>query len=409
MTNNNNKSQANNITKVVLTCDLGASQIKAIAQVYPDGIPCVLAMSPEIADVPKGSLERLSHEQLQSNTTWVGIEDEYYILGALASVFGGTAGLRDLKYQYAPPKITGLLWLACRKFNLDGIEACIQILLPPGEVNDGKQLGQQLIQILRKGILTPTGRLKAKVLSFDVSGEGSGIMAYHRRSIDESYFQKNIGMLMLGYRNASFALSQKGNPAKGESTELGMSWMVNSFVERTAVGLSKDDSRLVTALLAAGGGNFNALRSLSRKTTDEGIKSDLALFQKVLPVVREEYCRALLRWVRNIAALDEVVICGGTADFVRTELTQHFEKESIPIVWNGNVTIPERLDTLNLGTRVTDVWTSHISHIKMLDKNLGYDRQGRPLLDPNKSMAKNPKATEEEWIRMGYTPMRKGI
>ncbi|MBE9053751.1 ParM/StbA family protein [Nostocales cyanobacterium LEGE 11386] len=396
-------------TRLVLTCDLGGSQTKAIAQVYPDGVPIVLAMSPEVADVGKGSIERLKQ---QSNTTWVGLGEEYYVLGELAkSMFAGTAALRDLKYQYATPKIIGMLWLACRKFNFNAPnEVFLQLLLPPGEINDGEQLAIELAQVLKKGVETPTGKLKCKLRHFDISPEGSGIMAYRRRGLQDEYFQKNIGMLMLGYRNASFYLSVQGSPGKSETSDLGMSWMVRQFVERTSVGLSKDDSRLISALIAANQGNFQPFRPLSRKTTEQEKQLDLKLFEQVLPVVRDEYCRALLRWMRNMAALDEVLVCGGTAEFVKQELTEHFEKEGIPIVWNGNVSIPAKLDTLDLGDRVTDVWTSHISHIKMLDKNLGYDRQGRTLVPiNNQSTYNNGKVTDDVWLKNGFMPMHKGV
>ncbi|GAX38831.1 ParM/StbA family protein [Nodularia sp. NIES-3585] len=401
-------------TRIVLTCDLGGSQTKAIAQVYPDGVPIVLAMSPEVADVGKGSIERLKQQNqfFHGNTAWVGWREEYYVLGELAkSMFAGTAALRDLKYEYAMPKIIGMLWLACRKLNQDDVsEVFLQLLLPPGEVNDGEQLAIDLAQVLKKGVETPTGKVKCKLRHFDVAPEGSGIMAYRRRNLQDKYFQKNIGMLMLGYRNASFYLSTQGSAGKSETSDLGMSWMVRQFVECTSVGLSKDDSRLIWALLAAGKGDFDDLRALSRKTTESGIDSDLKLFQKVLPDVRDEYCRALLRWIRNIAVLDEIVICGGTAEFVRQELTEHFENEGIPIIWNGNVSIPAKLNTLDLGDRVTDVWTSHISHIKMLDNNLGHDRQGRTLVPTdNQPTYSNGKVPEDVWIQKGFMPMHEGV
>ncbi|MHC5748369.1 MAG: hypothetical protein ACYTXT_42300, partial [Nostoc sp.] len=94
-----------------------------------------------------------------------------------------------------------------------------------------------------------------------------------------------------------------------------------------------------------------------------------------LPEVRDAYCRALVQWIRKIAILDEILICGGTAEFVRTELTEHFQNEGIPIVWNGNVEFPKRLDTQGLNERAADVWTSFITYILMLDENFGYERK----------------------------------
>ncbi len=381
--NNSNKEIAPTIPWVVGSFDLGGSHSRGIVQIYPGGVPIVLAMQPEVADVSKKSIAHHSFQLVRLDSTWVGIGDEYYVLGALAlDAFAGTAALKEMKYHYGLPKLAGLLWLAGHYLGLNQPkEAFTQLLLPPGEIADGKSLGKTLALSLKKGIATPTGELKVKLRHFLAVPEGSGIMAYRRRSLGLEFDNKNIGLLMLGYRNASFILSAKGNAAKSESTDLGMSWLVQQFVERTAVGLSKDDLRLAKALVKANNGDINALRSISRKATDKGIESDLKLFKSILPSVRDDYCRALIRWVRNLAFLDEVLICGGTAEFVRTQLTEHFQKESIPIVWNGGVVIPKSLDTQCLGERLADVWASHVSYVRMLDEHFGYERKQKLVPD----------------------------
>ncbi|QLE45808.1 ParM/StbA family protein (plasmid) [Nostoc sp. C052] len=394
-------------TKVVLTLDLGASTTKAIAQVYPDGVPMVITMEPEIADVGYGSIEFLSSQSsVQDNTVWIGIGEEYYVLGALSkSMFAGTSAIRDLKYSYALPKIAALMWLAIRRLGL-GVKVdlgiYLQILLPPGEIAHANHLGKQLTQRLKTGVKTPTGKFKCKIRSFNAALEGAGLLTYRSRNVNVNYFQKNIGMLMLGYRNASFTLSMKGNSSKAESTDLGMNWLVSQFVERTAVGLSKEDSRLVKAIVEARDGDFDSLRRLSRKNKPEQIQLDVDLFEKILPLVREEYTRALLRWVKGIAVMDEVLICGGTATFVRHELTQHFDNEGIPICWNGGMELPKYLDTIGLGDRVCDVWGSHISHIKMLDLNLKYDRQDKPLVPDYYVQPPSPLSVAEMRAKNGY-------
>lgn len=55
--NRKSNSDSKEYTKVALTLDLGASTAKALAQVYPDGVPIVIPMEPEIADVGYGSIE----------------------------------------------------------------------------------------------------------------------------------------------------------------------------------------------------------------------------------------------------------------------------------------------------------------------------------------------------------------
>lgn len=389
--------------KLVLTCDLGGSLSRAIAQVYPDGVPELIIMSPEVADVSRDSLKHVQIEPTATDSAWVGLGDDYYALGTLArNNFAGIPSLKALKNKYALPKIAALLWQACYRYQLKNPEVMIHLLLPSGETKDKdvEELSQKLKLFLKQGINTPTGLLKAKLRNFYVLPEGSGVLSYRLRSLGNLAFQKSIGILMLGYRNSSFFLCDKGSRGKSETTNLGMSWMVQQFVERTSVGLSKDDLRLVPALVNGGKGDFQSFRMLSRQPTVEGIQSDLQLFREVLPIVKDEYCRALIRWLDNIGAVfDEILICGGTASFVRTELVNHFDNEGVPICWNGEVNVPSALDTYKLGERLVDIWTSHISHIKLVDKKKRYDRQ-QPLV-PQSAKASEP--TKDRW--KNFLPM----
>lgn len=95
---------------------------------------------------------------------WIGIGEEYYVLGALSkSMFAGSSAIKDLKYKYAMPKIAALMWLACRRLGLgikDDLEIYLQILLPPGEIADANHLGRQLLQVFKIGVQTPTGEVQ---------------------------------------------------------------------------------------------------------------------------------------------------------------------------------------------------------------------------------------------------------
>ncbi|MBD2505517.1 acetate and sugar kinases/Hsc70/actin family protein [Anabaena azotica] len=382
--NTPNKEITSTVPRIAASFDLGGSHNRGIVQIYPEGVPIVIAMGPEIADASPDSITH-SFRQLRPDSTWVGIGKDYYVLGALAKeAFFGTPAIKELKIHYGLPKIAGLFWLASCQLGLglnQPVEAFTQLLLPGGEIADGVELGKTLKPLLKKGVKTPSGQLKVKLLNFSTSPEGSGIMEYRHRALGSEFDKKSIGLLMLGYRNASFLLSSKGNLAKFETTDLGMSWLVHQFVERTAVGLSKDDLRLALLLVQAQNGNQNALRSISRKSTPTGVESDLKLFNSVLPPLIDDYCRALIRWVKNLAVLDEVLICGGTAEFIRAPLTQYFESVGIPIVWNGGVLLPKGLDTQGLENRIADVWTAHINYIKMLDGHFGYERKQKLVPD----------------------------
>ncbi len=58
--------------------------------------------------------------------------------------------------------------------------------------------------------------------------------------------------------------------------------------------------------------------------------------------------------------LDEVIICGGTADYLRKELDVVFP--TTPVDWHGGVEIPSTLNEQWLGSRLADVWALSVYH-----------------------------------------------
>jgi len=369
--------------KLVVTCDLGASLTKAIAQVYPEGIPRTLTINPEVADAEKESVLKLDNSFIKE--PWIKIKNEYYVLGSVAkTMFAGTAAINSPKGEYALPKIAGILWLACDQLDLKKASLWLYLLLPPSELGDGASLGEKLDESLKEGISTPTGNLKLRLRHFQPSIEGSGVISHHHRFLGNRFEHKKIGVLMIGYRNASFTLFQYGSKSKSETTELGMNWIVEKFIELSQVGLTRTDLQVTKVLTQVYEGNFSSLRTLSRKAKGKEIDRDVELFQNCSATARKEYCRVLFRWLRdikNIGTIDEIIISGGTATIIREELNNYFREVGISVVWDGGVEIPSPLDTQKLGRRLADVWSTHITYVKMIDNTFGYERTG-PLV-PN--------------------------
>lgn len=404
-------------TKVVITLDLGGSKTKTVVSVYPDGDPVVVVMEPEIADVSKESLANLQADGVPENRCWVGIEGEYYALGLLGrTAFGGLSMLRDLKYTLAVPKICGILWVVKEKLKLDGsLEAYVAVLLPPGEVADSQALGLKLKEAL-KGFDTPTGVMKVKLLNFAAHPEGNGVLIHRIFSLgEEEYSSKTLALVMVGFRNASAFVSVNGVITTGVSSEFGMSWMVNKFVSKCS-GLSKDDSKVVQAIVLAGVEcNSASFTKLSRKRKPEEIADDAEVMSAAAKLSRDEYARALSRWIRSTipANTHEIVLCGGTAEYVRAELNAYFEKEGIAVVWNGSVEVPSTVDTSGMGSRLADVWAQHETFIELVDELTGYSRQASPKVAPALvtpvSASTGATLTDSSTTTSGYVSLYKNI
>ena len=364
------------LKKIVLTIDMGGSKTKAVVQEYPEGKPQVLLLDSEVADVGKASVENIQPEGLPEARAWVGIRGEYCVLGELARRrFGGILQLRELKYELAVPKVCGAIWLVKEKLNLldNDVAVYLNILLPPGEVQDKEQLQTRLKEAFR-GFETPGGKMRVKILHCDVSPEGAGIF-FHRKRLQTGTDIPASMYVMLGYRNASVFIVRSGSSNAGITSNFGMSWLVDNFTNNVS-GLSPDNPNIVGVIVEAGVGcDSQVMKKLSRKRLRKEIQLDGELMSKALLLARDEYWRAIVRWLRSKMEDDikEVVFCGGTADYIRPEIDAYFQKERIKVSWHGDIFIPSEISA-DMGNRMADVWALHQYMIVQFDNLTGYAR-----------------------------------
>ncbi|URD53585.1 hypothetical protein [Chroococcidiopsis sp. CCNUC1] len=354
------------VPDIVVTLDLGASRTKAIAQQLGSAVPVVTSMDPELADISSESVKDLKNEGIPENSCWVEVPGvDHFAVGYLARArFGGISQLRDLKYELAVPKIAGVLWVLQQKLGLAGrFSVSLLLLLPPGEVSqhDKALLLSKLAASLAK-FDTPSGQLRVKILDFELMPEGGGVFGYRIGHLGADYKQKTIALVMLGYRNASCFICDRGNLRSGTSSDLGMFWMVNNFVGRAKGGLSRNDPKVLQALVAAGAdGNLEVLQGLSRKRSANDIRLDGKAFAAAARISRDEYARAVVRWIKSLAPteLDEAILTGGTAEYVAPELDAYFAKEGITVIWNGGVMVSPDLLAGESPSRYADAWSVH--------------------------------------------------
>ncbi|MDZ4878217.1 MAG: hypothetical protein CLLPBCKN_007652 [Chroococcidiopsis cubana SAG 39.79] len=354
------------VPDIVVTLDLGASRTKAIAQQFGNAAPVVVSMEPELADISSESVKDLNSEGIPENSCWVEVPGvDHFAVGYLARTrFGGISQLRDLKYELAVPKIAGVLWVLQQKLGLAArFSVSMSLLLPPGEVSqhDKVLLLSKLAASLAK-FDTPSGQLRVKIVDFELMPEGGGVFGYRVGQLGADYKQKTIALVMLGYRNASCFICDRGNLKPGTSSDLGMFWMVNNFVGRAKGGLSRDDLQVVQALVGAGAnGNLEVLQGLSRKRSANDIRIDGEAFAAAARISRDEYARAVVRWIKSLAPteLDEAILTGGTAEYVAPELDAYFAKEGITVIWNGGVMVSPDLLAGESLSRYADAWSLH--------------------------------------------------
>lgn len=369
------KSSKSSTPEIVVVIDLGASNTKVIFQEYPDCSPQVICIHSQVADVSLDSLKGLEVGGHPEDNCWVSLPNSgSYALGYLASYkFGGLTMLRSLKFDLALPKIAGVLWVVSQKLSKKTkvLKVRLCVLLPPSEGGDSKALEEKIKQELEE-FTTPTGILRVKLLDFKAMREGYGIACYRRSVLgDDEFNQRNITVVMVGYRNLSVLEFVRGKLLEGATCDLGMSWMVDTFVKECGAGLSVDDPKVLQALVDAGSNcDSTVLSKLSRKRNKNEQTADGAKFSVVARKARDNYALAVIRWLsQNIPEdTDEVIFCGGTARYISDELCEYCDEKEIPVEWDGGIVVPKVLDKLEMGERLADVFGLYQYYVSKLDE-----------------------------------------
>lgn len=349
--------------EVTLTLDFGGSGTKGIVQIQ-GGKPTAMWMEPSVIEATRTSLAfqtRNLGNAYPENTAWVGIGEDYRAVGYLArSTYSATSGLKPRKYELALYKTLAAVWVIKQKFKLpDCFDISLALLLPPGEFEDSALLKPMLKDALAE-FDTPTRKLNANLVGYDCFPEGGGIYAMYCKNTGEAMRRKVIALVMLGYRNASVMISRRGILNRGKTVNLGMAKMMDLVIERTS-GLEAE--QVIEAIVAAGSEpkpqHFYHLCSSNNHRDTQIEKIILAVHSS-----RAEYAIALTNWLKEILPskneLDEAIICGGTADYLREELDAVFP--TTPVVWHGGVEIPSTLNEQWLGSRLADVWALSVYH-----------------------------------------------
>ncbi|MBE9128027.1 MULTISPECIES: ParM/StbA family protein [unclassified Coleofasciculus] len=357
---------------LIIAIDFGGSATKILASTSTDVY--ALCMEPEVIEVDKQLLDDYESTKLgqadEKNRAWVGYDNLYYAVGYLAQYkFAGTPGLSELKYERAIPKALAAVWVAARHFSLGRkFNVAIACVLPPGEYADAASV-ETLLREALASYETPTGQLALRLTHFNCKPEGGATYMMIAKNQRDELLQKVVAVIMVGYRNASILISNRGEVGSFLSSDLGFIQLVSAVMQKT----SGQTAELLTPSIFEAGEKLESkpLFRLIRSTNEQRQSEELEQIRKAVASSRKEYFLKLSNWMKEHLPreVDEVVLCGGTVDYLATEFKSHFQWT--PIQWHGGVTVPTELDELGFGNRLVDVYCLFVyfrkSVLKMSD------------------------------------------
>jgi hypothetical protein len=131
---------------------------------------------------------------------------------------------------------------------------------------------------------------------------------------------------MIGYRNASILIMDRGLMANGITEDLGFHKLVKSVQRRFA---GQKPLTLAAAICDAGSKiNPKALASLVRVQDPSLQSQEVSQIKTAIAQARDEYWLMLSSYLQNYipSDIDEIIFAGGTSHYLRSDLNKLFRR-----------------------------------------------------------------------------------
>lgn len=309
---------ANTTPYLQIFLDFGGSGTKVIAKL-DDEKPVYFLMPPHYSEI---SLAECCDDHFDENSVWFGSDDTRYAVGVLAEQASGSSiKIKKLKVESAQPKALAAIVIAAQKLGVSKkINLSLWIVLPSSEVKQSTIFESELRGFLDKKLISPWGQLQVKLRLFKVEAEGKGILLYHRQNIKVI---KNTLILMLGYRNASFIITQGQVISARSCSDIGFHSFLNKLVSLTS-GYSIE-KLLVPVSRFRIENNKLALNSVLRFSIDSPHRQQ-ELIDLMAAIITAErfYIQQILSWLEESLSVnaDEIILAGGSASYIWCNLCE---------------------------------------------------------------------------------------
>ncbi len=354
----------NIMAQLTIAIDPSSSLTKAFYTVNGGYSPELIVMEPEVVPVNDHLIEQLQQTSFKASdptdTAYIEVDGKQYAVGWMAKQrLLAMAKLSLLKFEEAIYKVLALVGaIATRKDLGTSFNCAIAILLPVGEYSDRVRLKG----ILQKALAHFKFRgesISVTLTAFNCLPEGAGLLLKGVDSRTSAQLER-VAIIMVGYRNASFLLTQRGQMVRGVTTPYGMIRLVE-LVESGTSGLSA--AQLIGPIYQAGASvKQTPLKSLVQTRTPQLRSAETKSLQQVVKAAREQYWELLSDWLSGlqIPSVDVLILAGGTASYYQTELEKMYSRHSIS--WGDRLekqlrkNLGEQIERQQLQWRLTDIF-----------------------------------------------------
>lgn len=314
--------------------DSGASLGKALYQIQAGDIQLLL-MEPEVLGLPYESIKAYQEGEgkwglaSSENDAWVQFnkKDKHcYVVGYLAKYFDAIPRMNLLKYENSLYKIMAAIGVIQARLKLPlKFSVGITATLPVSEYVNREQLEIQLKQSL-KSYYFRDQNLRVELEMFDCLPEGGGVALSLMNAHGLNWLlQRTLVVLMLGHRDTSCLVFERGVMKPGSAEKLGFFRLVDKVIRRTA---GQSQSSLTKAIYEIGediNPDNEILRTLIRSEQAVNVEIEAKQLAGAIRVARQETWAALQNWIDSSIPneLTTLAVAGGTSRYLEREISQH--------------------------------------------------------------------------------------
>lgn len=313
---------------LTIAFDPGASLSRVFFTINSDK-PELLLMEPYTTLIPQQSLLAYESNAIgissPEDAAWLEYKGQCWGVGFICQKFYASLKLEQPKFELAIYKTLAVVGAIAQKKSLaNGATIRLGILFPYGEYSDRTLFSQSITDALADF------RFRGEQRSFEIDSfvcrpEGFGLLSRGRASAN-NLGERKIAVVMIGYRNASILIMDRGTMTNGISEDLGFHKLVKAVQQRVA---GQKALTLASAICDAGSRvNQKALSHLVRVQDLSLQSAELAQIKSAIENSRNEYWLLLSSYLRHHipSDIDEIIFAGGTSHYLRSDLNRLFPR-----------------------------------------------------------------------------------
>lgn len=328
---------------VKIWADLGGSTLKILVEI-PNKPTVPIIMSSRVIELDDWLVSNRSVTMFDISPqadAIVRFGKSYYAVGTLAEQYASdvtnSTELKQPKQNTAIPKLLAVVGIIKQQYELPICLAVeLTLLLPFPEYLFVKDGGNNFSSDLKKALSDFEFRgekYQVNLVNFGCKPEGSGlIMLRYLQQQDRQHWLINhkIAALMLGHRNTSILLYDRGTPS-GYTNNLGFYQIIQTVIDSS---LGQSAAALTEAIYKANDDltpNNPHIQALAM-TTGRSKRAELTRLVKAIASAQTNRWQQIASWAKLLVNdADELIIGGGTALLYHKAIEETFH--STPLFW----------------------------------------------------------------------------